>query len=101
MPPTTFFAGSGPEVEDLQLDDLDSVLDDALALGVPSLYLKWHYRSTHESLIAFSNSRFYENRMFTFPSANDRERRVKTVRCTEGRCAMASCRRAWVSSPSK
>ncbi|MBR3008494.1 MAG: DUF4011 domain-containing protein [Stomatobaculum sp.] len=80
MPPTTFFAGSGPEVEDLQLDDLDSVLDDALALGVPSLYLKWHYRSTHESLIAFSNSRFYENRMFTFPSANDRERRVKTVR---------------------
>ena len=47
---------------------------------MPSLYLKWHYRSTHESLIAFSNSRFYENRMFTFPSANDRERRVKTVR---------------------
>ncbi|MBQ7535110.1 MAG: DUF4011 domain-containing protein [Stomatobaculum sp.] len=80
MPPTSFFSGSGPEVEDLQLDDLDSILEDALALGVPSLYLKWHYRSSHESLIAFSNRHFYENRMLTFPSANDRERRVKTVR---------------------
>ena len=79
MPPTAFFSGSGPEVEDLELDDLDSVLEDALALGVPSLYLKWHYRSTHESLIAFSNRHFYENRMRTFPSADDREQRVKTV----------------------
>lgn len=79
MPPTSFFAGSGPEVGDLALEDLDSILDDALALGIPSQYLQWHYRSTHESLIAFSNSHFYENRMFTFPSANDRERHVTSV----------------------
>ena len=76
MPPTAFFAGGGPVVDDLALDDLDSILDDALALGVPSRYLSWHYRSTHESLIAFSNHEFYENRMFTFPSANDREKHV-------------------------
>lgn len=79
MPPTSFFAGSGPVVEDLALDDLDSILDDALALGIPSQHLQWHYRSTHESLIAFSNSQFYGNRMFTFPSANDRERHVTAV----------------------
>ncbi len=79
MPPTSFFAGSGPEVEDLALADLDSILDDALALGIPSQHLQWHYRSTHESLIAFSNSHFYQNRMFTFPSANDRERHVTAV----------------------
>ena len=79
MPPTSFFAGSGPIVEDLALDDLDSILDDALALGIPSQHLQWHYRSTHESLIAFSNSQFYGNRMFTFPSANDRERHVTAV----------------------
>lgn len=79
MPPTSFFAGSGPEVSDLALEDLDSILDDALALGIPSQHLQWHYRSTHESLIAFSNSHFYENRMFTFPSANDRERHVTAV----------------------
>lgn len=79
MPPTSFFAGSGPNVEDLALDDLDSILDDALALGIPSQHLQWHYRSTHESLIAFSNNQFYGNKMFTFPSANDRERHVTAV----------------------
>ncbi len=79
MPPTAFFAGSGPEVDDLALDDLDSILDDALALGIPSHHLQWHYRSTHESLIAFSNNEFYDNKMYTFPSANDRERHVTAV----------------------
>ncbi len=79
MPPTSFFAGSGPEVDDLALDDLDSILDDALALGIPSQHLQWHYRSTHESLITFSNNQFYENKMYTFPSANDRERHVTAV----------------------
>lgn len=79
MPPTSFFAGQGPDVEDLALADLDSILDDALALGIPSQHLQWHYRSTHESLIAFSNSHFYGNHMFTFPSANDRERHVTAV----------------------
>ena len=79
MPPTSFFAGGDPEIEDIALDDLDSILDDALALGIPSQHLQWHYRSTHESLIAFSNSEFYDNKMFTFPSANDRERHVTAV----------------------
>ena len=79
MPPTSFFAGGGPVVDDLALDDLDSILDDALALGVPSRYLSCHYRSTHESLIAFSNHEFYDNRMFTFPSANDREKHVVRI----------------------
>ena len=79
MPPTSFFAGSGPNVDDLALADLDSILDDALALGIPSQHLQWHYRSTHESLIAFSNNRFYDNKMYTFPSANDRERHVTSV----------------------
>ena len=79
MPPTSFFAGGGPVLEDITLDDLDSILDDALALGIPSQYLKWHYRSTHESLIAFSNNEFYDNKMFTFPSANDREQHVTSV----------------------
>ena len=79
MPPTSFFAGGGPVLEDITLDDLDSILDDALALGIPSQYLKWHYRSTHESLIAFSNIEFYDNKMFTFPSANDREKHVTAV----------------------
>lgn len=31
--------------------------------------LKWHYRSTHESLITFSNVMFYDADLHTFPSA--------------------------------
>ena len=83
MPPTSFFAGNTVDEDNLDIEDLDSILDDCLALGMPSAYLHWHYRSRHESLIAFSNQEFYENSMFTFPSVNDRERRVSLVK-TDG-----------------
>lgn len=80
MPPTSFFAGNTIDEDNLEIEDLDSVLDDCLALGMPSAYLRWHYRSRHESLIAFSNKEFYENSMLTFPSVNDRERKVSLVK---------------------
>lgn len=80
MPPTSFFAGNTVDEDNLDIEDLDSILDDCLALGMPPAYLSWHYRSRHESLIAFSNREFYENAMLTFPSVNDRERRVKLVK---------------------
>lgn len=80
MPPTSFFAGNTVDEDNLDIEDLDSILDDCLALGMPSAYLHWHYRSRHESLIAFSNQEFYENSMLTFPSVNDREKRVNLVK---------------------
>ncbi len=80
MPPTSFFAGNSVDEDNLDIEDLDSILDDCLALGMPQSHLKWHYRSRHESLIAFSNQEFYENSMQTFPSVNDREKRVKMVK---------------------
>lgn len=83
MPPTSFFAGNKVDEDNLDIEDLDSILDDCLALGMPSAYLHWHYRSRHESLIAFSNQEFYENSMLTFPSVNDRERRVSLIK-TDG-----------------
>jgi very-short-patch-repair endonuclease len=33
-------------------------------------HLQWHYRSRHESLIAFSNRYYYDNHLLTFPSPN-------------------------------
>ena len=87
MPPTSFFAGSMIDEDNLDIEDLDSILDDCLALGMPESHLQWHYRSRHESLIAFSNMEYYENSMLTFPSVNDRERRVKL--CTVNGKAMA------------
>lgn len=83
MPPTSFFAGNTIDEDNLDIEDLDSILDDCLALGMPQAHLHWHYRSRHESLIAFSNQEFYENSMLTFPSVNEREKKVNLVK-TEG-----------------
>lgn len=79
MPPTSFFATNTVDEDNLEEEDLESILDDCLALNMPQSHLLWHYRSRHESLIAFSNSQFYENKLFTFPSVNERESKVRLV----------------------
>ncbi|HZN37887.1 MAG TPA: DUF3320 domain-containing protein [Planctomycetota bacterium] len=70
LPPTTFFQrlaqGDEPAPEDIP-EDLESVLDECGAAGLPRQHLDWHYRSRHESLIAFSNHHYYQNRLLTFP----------------------------------
>ena len=71
MPPTSFFSTNTFDEDNPDLEDLESILDDCLALSFPSKYLRWHYRSKHESLIAFSNFKYYENRLLTFPSPDD------------------------------
>jgi hypothetical protein len=77
MPPTSFFqkGDSGDEDADITpdapLEDMESILDECLAAGVYSSYLNWHYRSRHESLIAFSNHEYYHDRLSTFPSAKN------------------------------
>ncbi len=77
MPPTSFFTSTKLDEENLEIEDLESILDDCLALSVPSKYLLRHYRSKHESLIAFSNANYYDNKLLTFPSADDLNRKVK------------------------
>ena len=79
MPPTAFFVSSSADEENLEAEDLESILDDCLAMSIPQTHLLWHYRSRHESLIAYSNSRFYENKLYTFPSVNDRASKVSLV----------------------
>ena len=68
MPPTSFFSVNTIDEDNIEMEDLESILDDCLALSIPSKYLLWHYRSKHESLIAFSNSEYYDNKLMTFPS---------------------------------
>lgn len=79
MPPTSFFMAEQTDEEHLDEEDLESILDDCLALSMPETHLLWHYRSRHESLITFSNRKFYDNRLYTFPSVNDRESKVTFV----------------------
>jgi hypothetical protein len=75
LPPTSFFEHSvddGDEWSEQELPDFDSVLDLAKGSGeFRSLSLRWHYRSQHESLIAFSNRRFYGGELVTFPGATE------------------------------
>lgn len=72
LPPTSFFGRgeSGSEGDDAELEDLESILDDCIGAGLPWLRLRWHYRSRHESLIAFSNHHYYDNNLLTLPSAD-------------------------------
>ncbi|MCG3417576.1 DUF3320 domain-containing protein [Oceanobacillus jordanicus] len=75
LPPTSFF-GTKQEEDNFDLQDLESVLDDSLAVQLPQKHLRWHYRSEHESLISFSNNHFYGNKLVTFPSTDDMASRV-------------------------
>lgn len=77
MPPTSFFNTIKLDEENMDVEDLESILDDCLSLSVPSKYLLRHYRSKHESLIAFSNVNYYDNKLLTFPSADDLNRKVQ------------------------
>jgi hypothetical protein len=76
MPPTSFFSTNKIDEDNPEVEDLESILDDCLSLSVPSQYLLRHYRSRHESLIAFSNNHYYESKLLTFPSADDLNRKV-------------------------
>jgi superfamily I DNA and/or RNA helicase len=50
----------------------ESILDIALGLYQPVRRLRWHYRSQHPSLIAFSNEEFYGGDLVVFPPAYHR-----------------------------
>ena len=79
MPPTNFFNVNSIDEENIEMEDLESILDDCLALSMPSKHLLWHYRSKHESLISFSNTEYYDNKLLTFPSPDNIESKVQFV----------------------
>ena len=88
LPPTSFFV-KGDAVEDdpdinAAAQDLESILDECLANGLYSAYLNWHYRSRHESLIAFSNHFYYDDRLNTFPAAENNDRLGVSFEYVEG-----------------
>ena len=68
LPPTAFFNTNYVDEDNLEMEDMESILDDCLTINMPQRHLTWHYRSKHESLIAFSNAMYYDNKLCTFPS---------------------------------
>ncbi len=79
LPPTKFFSkmtSAEPDEDgddDAQVADIESILGLFTARGLPQRMLRWHYRSRHQSLIAVSNSQFYENKLFIVPSPYTQE----------------------------
>ena len=79
MPPTSFFdrqvsGEDGGEPEDAadipagQVGDMESILSLCEARGMAGDMLRWHYRSRHPSLIAVSNTEFYDDGLVCPPS---------------------------------
>jgi very-short-patch-repair endonuclease len=78
LPPTSFFdkmvidEADDDDSNTTTMDDAKSILEVASSIHQPARILKWHYRSRHESLIAFSNKEFYGNALTVFPSSSER-----------------------------
>lgn len=78
MPPTSFFdRGAGADADDSEVEaDQESILEECLGARLPQRRLTWHYRSRNESLIAFSNHRYYDGDLITFPAPVRRDTAV-------------------------
>ena len=101
LPPTDFFKSIDNDSDDDEENssedetpaDFNSVLDECESIpGMRPYSLRWHYRSRHESLIAFSNHRFYHSRLITFPSHSARPRPPSAA--NSGKLGLA-----WAHSP--
>ncbi|WP_425307951.1 DUF4011 domain-containing protein [Ammonicoccus fulvus] len=73
LPPTAFAQISVDEEEVVDdefvvVPDEESLLGECVQAGLPRHWLSWHYRSTDEALIAFSNDKYYEGRLSSFPA---------------------------------
>ncbi|WP_426461334.1 DUF4011 domain-containing protein [Mycoplasma hafezii] len=71
LPPTNFFNADSDDVlsddERGETDDYESILN-AVKGFLPTISLKWHYRSKFEELIQPSNAEIYNDNLITFPS---------------------------------
>jgi very-short-patch-repair endonuclease len=73
LPPTSFFdriserAGEDDDDETTLAEDSKSILELSSSIFDHRM-LRWHYRSRHEALIAFSNREFYKGELIVFPS---------------------------------
>ena len=72
LPPTSFFSrmsdDSDGRDDQFTTTGAESILDVCSSHFRPTRSLRWHYRSQHHSLIAFSNHTFYRGNLVIFPS---------------------------------
>ncbi len=74
LPPTSYFLAKNQSTttnDEFTTTDAESILDICTSHFRPTRLLKWHYRSQHHSLIAFSNHAWYGDKLIVFPSPYD------------------------------
>lgn len=83
MPPSSWMertsrsTNDDDDSEDKTLaDDNESILEWGMSAYRRVRRLKWHYRSQHESLIAFSNEKFYDKELVIFPAPCTRKAKL-------------------------
>jgi superfamily I DNA and/or RNA helicase len=95
LPPTAFFqkqlSESSDDYEEEDRLDNESILDMSYSRYFPPRELLWHYRSRHESLIAFSNAQFYDGRLIVFPSPENNSDKFGVSSRYVGGIYSASC----------
>jgi very-short-patch-repair endonuclease len=82
LPPTDFFLPNTSRDETSErsaLFDIENILGLFCSLGARQSWLRFHYRSQHESLIAQSNRLFYDDQLIVFPSPDRRRVNVGLV----------------------
>ena len=69
LPPSSFFDKlyKDEDTDTMGIEESESILDTVIPL-FKNRILRWHYRSRHQSLIAFSNKAFYDNDLIVFPA---------------------------------
>lgn len=87
LPPTDFFSTRKEDEDDLTIEEAGELIQYDLesnsflnhaAKILSATMLGWHYRSRSESLISFSNWKFYDGRLLTVP-----EEQLASVRRSE------------------
>ena len=73
LPPTSFFDKTveNDDEDGTAIEQSESILDVSFPM-FKARRLRWHYRSRHESLIAFSNQEFYDSNLVVFPSPSSK-----------------------------
>ena len=86
LPPTSVGQRGVDDEDDdgSTIQSQQSILDECLASNLPSMRLSWHYRSRHESLIAFSNAKYYRGELMTFPSPVTHDTAVRYIHVPDG-----------------
>ncbi len=81
LPPSNFFEEAVDDNNDEDedggaIEEADSILERCLQVFKAPRQLRWHYRSRHQNLIAFSNYHFYDNRLIILPACHADNARV-------------------------